>query len=555
MHAHPPKRLRTLVATFALALTALALFAVRPTCAPRVSDAPRRALGPDRSEVSETEPNVAPPTLVSGTRREAEAPQDADDRAPSVGGGDTGATQNAKAASSAPAGASQRFITLQVVQARGLPVPQAKVTVERLWFHPSAAPSVFDALELTADARGRVRFDCHVELGEDLGGALTRQLGLACIATDGAGGASPELVLAPPLEPGPHTLVLGAAAAVTIEVVEGSPPLPVVGAEVHLDRGERDSHRPVRATTDTRGLARITDLSPGVWSYYVQPEGAEHNLRGKLELSPGEDRRLTVTLDEGDEALAVAGRFVDEEGAPIEVGRDDHPKLWVGADLATFGIATAPSADGTFRVYLPRTTEVVVRNFGGHRYEPALTRVPFGTQHLVLRRVERFAVRTLVVEAHDGADGALLTGAQLTVYEADARSASGMSLVKRPSPGRLETTLLARPGTRLVVWADKYAPRFVDLPPSGGTHESPLVVHLERGGWRELFVLDAATSQSITGVELIGKDGQLLTVTDGVGRAEVRSDHVGWLTLRRTGYASERFHPTWPWDRVHLTRE
>lgn len=541
------------VAALAVTLAALAPLALRPTCAPPNRVASQGALDTGPSEVSATAASPALTERTLAARREARAQAASVDRAASADGLVPIAGSSALSAPAAEPLASS--ITLVVVQGRGAPVPNAKVLIERLWFHPSAMPVAFDELELTADSDGRVRFDHLAGLGEDPHGKLVEQVGLACLATDGGGGASPELLLAPPVGPGPHTLVLGATAAMTIEVVEGAPPLAVVGAEVHLDRNGRASHRPVRATTDTRGLARLRDLSPGAWSYYVQPRGAEHNVRGRFELAPGEDRVLTVALDEGEEALAVAGRFVDEDGEPIELGPDDHPKLWVGASLTEFGTSTGPSSDGAFRVYLPRSEDVLVRNFGGHRYEPELTRVPFGTQDLVLRRVERFPARTIVVEARDVTTGAMLTEAHLTVFEDDARSAAGMSLVKRPVPGRLETTLHARPGTRLAVWADGYAPRFMALPPAGATFDAPLVVHLERGGPRELYVLDAAALRPIAGVGFVARDGVTVSTTDGAGRAEVRVDHDGWLTLRRAGYASDRFHPTWPWDRVHLVRE
>jgi hypothetical protein len=547
-------RPRLVVVALALGLAASALLVLRQVFAPDASEISQLSLETDPGRVGPTVEGAGPVSLVSGARRAADAPTRAQGPSAEAVGGTPAVVPSAASVTHDATRSSERLVTLDVVQARGVPVPLAKVRVERLLFHPSAAPRAFDVLELTADERGRVRFDRLGELRGDLA-ALEAQLGVACTATDGAGNASPELVLEPPVEPGPHLLVLAAAAAVTIEVVEGSPALAVAGADVHLDRVGRDSDHPVRATTDTRGLARLDGLAPGEWSYYVQPEGAEHNVRGTVELAPGEDRTLIVTLDEGEEALAVAGRFVDEEGAPIEVGRDDHPKLWVGADLTDFGLATAPDADGKFRVYLPRSAEVVVRNFGGHRYEPEVARVPFGTQDLVLRRLERFDSRTVSVEVRDGADGALLNEAQLTVYDHDARTANGMSLVRRRGPGRLETTLLARPGTRLVLWADAYAPRFMDLPRSGATADAPFVVHLERGGLRELYLLDAATLQPLEGVELVAEDGATVATTDAAGRAAVRVDHVGWLSLRRAGFASERFHPTWPWDRAYLTRE
>jgi hypothetical protein len=548
-------RIKWLVAALASALVAAVLVALRPGCASHVGDAQQRALDHDPGEVNTPPKVVAPAANAPSARREADASRAVEDRGATIAGGESAAARSVESSNSDVDDSKRHFLTLEVVQTRGAPVPRAKVTVDQLWFHPSATPSVLDTLELTADANGRVHFDFLAGLGEDLGGALALQVGLACTATDGGGGASPELLLTPPVQPGSHTLVLGAAAAVTVEVVEGSPPLAVAGADVHLDRMGRESQRPVRATTDTRGFARFSDLSPGAWSYYVQPQGAEHNVRAQFELAAGENRALTVTLDEGEEALAVAGRFVDEEGKTIELGPDDHPKLWVGANLTEFGTATGPSGDGTFRVYLPRSAEVLVRNFGGHRYEPELARVSFGTQDLVLRRVERFSARTIVVEARDGADGALLVQPHLTVYEDDARTANGMSLVKRPSPGRLETTLLARPTTRLAVWADGYAPRFMALPPSGATSEAPLVVHLEVGGPRELNVLDAATLQPIASVDLVDKDGSSIATTDGTGRTGFRVDQPGWLSLRRGGYVSQRFHPTWPWDRVFLTRE
>jgi len=132
----------------------------------------------------------------------------------------------------------------------------------------------------------------------------------------------------------------------------------------------------------------------------------------------------------------------------------------------------------------------VVPSFGGLRYEPELARVPFGTQDLVLRRVERFDARTIVIEARDVSTDATLPGAQLTVFDDDARAGAGMSIVKRPGPGRLETTSFVRPGTRLAVWSEEYAPRFMSLPPAGATAEGPLVVHMEGerlgreyGGW------------------------------------------------------------------------
>ena len=159
-------------------------------------------------------------------------------------------------------------------------------------------------------------------------------------------------------------------AAVLAGTVRDADGAPLPGARVSLARGEAADGPFAAAVADDAGAFRLEGLEPGPARAEAEHPGHRRAARS-LDLAPGENR-ADLVLEQG---LAVAGRVVDDAGAPVagvEVAVEAAPG-------ARGDRSTTSGADGSFRLagLEPGTLALTAHGDG---FEPARVELELGAE-------------------------------------------------------------------------------------------------------------------------------------------------------------------------------
>ncbi len=440
-------------------------------------------------------------------------------------------------------------LTARAVDGAGTPIPGAFIGIR------SVGLDLFHDREETDDA-GEARFEVR--------SSLRRQPLLIWATAPGRGLASREIELAAIPEEQPFVLVLEAGGWLDVTVLESLGGLPVEGAVILVSIVESTRHIMSRSDTDSNGFAALGPLVGGLRSWYVGAPGAEHNVRGAIEILPGQRRAIEVALDQDGEPLALEGVFVDENNvarpsdyfSKVDSQPIDRPTLWVGPSRAEGKIVHA-DAYGRFRVHMPPCDELLVLlNMGpnGHRYDPESMTVPFGTRGLRLRVSERYESVTTRFVVRDDVTGKSVAGATVIVYRDDPWKAKESCLTRSDQPGSYAVHHRDWPDLRYVVRSIGHEHVYGVL--DGSAREDRILVRVHAGLRSPVVVLDDATLRPIEGARFVNQAGDTIATSDVQGAAALAGDGAsGRLRVVADGYAPRSWYASWPTPRVTLVQE
>jgi len=403
---------------------------------------------------------------------------------------------------------------------------------------------------IRTDEGGRARFALY-----DL--ELLRAAGLIArlVSTDGTGAperlVSSYLVLDPSTWSGPRPgeveLVLEAAASLLVHARDES------GADVPDERLWIQPEGPLPQlsiagveTTDAAGRALFEGLPAGSYSVHRGTGPGQNPVR--TELGTGERVELELVLPLQAERLAVAGRVVDEAGAPLaDVSIRAHYGPREGPGDTTAAVTTDPQ--GRFELHAPPCNGVTLRSdedIFGDEFVPALVEVPFGTTDVLFTRVRSIERRQIEFEIVDAATAERLDEALVMTYRAPNL---GEYSFHRATGGLASPLCSLHPATTLVIELAGYRRATVRLEdllahePVDGLRR----IALDRGLLRRLRVegLDPAGEQAPVSGALIRLGDRILGTTDA--RGEVQLDLYRWpegpLTVEAAGFLPASWEP------------
>lgn len=313
--------------------------------------------------------------------------------------------------------------------------------------------------------------------------------------------------------------------------------------------------------TDERGEFLFRGLSPGTHTVKVQDPRNRKDFRQEVEVQRGVEIPVDFDLPAANTELAMSGRVVDEDGAPlpgvfISIEKLGEERLW----------GTRSDESGAFELWSRPVPGLVLRagtELDADLFEPAEMEVQFGAQDLVFRRRRVLETRRLSFHVVHAVSGDGVQGAEVWLY--DPKLERDFPSVRAGTTGPDGSALVSLKLRDDLIWG-VHAPGFlqhqgvvaeIDLDEAAPRVE----VRLERGFDRRWQIRDWFSSVPLPGATVRDPESRsVLGIADEQGWVHLRShlwpenlevSHPGyetaiWPVARRNG---------WPHDGISLKSE
>ena len=283
----------------------------------------------------------------------------------------------------------------------------------------------------------------------------------------------------------------------------------------------------------------------GTYSLMVVSPGSRELLADEdVEIVAGArvEKEITVSAEESNVSLMVAGSVLDPDGAPYADKR-------LGVSLDGGPVETIrSSSDGTFRFDASATPETVtvygIAALFDPPVEPDVVTVQPGTTGVEFRITEVPDARTALFRVTDASNGEPVTDEQdvaLFVYrEAGARERVAAVQGFVLEGGTAEVEFIPSGTMRWAVSAPGYRERRGTFDLSTSADEISLIdVALEPGFGREVFVFDQRTGEPLADTIATDSNGNTIAKSgfDGAMMLEGR-EWPDWVRFEREGYLS-----------------
>jgi len=291
--------------------------------------------------------------------------------------------------------------------------------------------------------------------------------------------------------------------------------------------------------TDRAGEATAEGLPPGRYRLHVR--GADGVAAQEVDVGHGERSRAPFVLDADRIELAVSGRLVDADGAPLAEHGVDVRVLPAGTR------DTAPTdADGCFEHFAPRGETVVVDAGEGlfsDVYDPGRVEVPFGATDVVLRRVRDIELRHVSFEVvREGTDERVRDVLVMTFRAPDR----GDYAFHRAPDGLASPRLPIDDGTTLVVEAPGHRRAEVTLAEVLESADEDGIgrVEVRPGFARTVRVVDAEGGAPVEGARIAANGREVArTGPEGAARLDLDAWPTGGIAVTADGFDARVWAP------------
>jgi hypothetical protein len=447
-------------------------------------------------------------------------------------------------------------IQVHVVRASGAPAVHATVQLAQGTFIDGVTRWHRRRFDETDD-EGIARFYLHHE--RDLDDSF-----VVALREPVEGEVSDVISIGPPLEEGPHRLVLYPGSELDVLVTdEDEQPLSGIQVRTGSYHPTRRTHNP-RVLTDAQGLARLAPLPAEKIVVYVRrPNTREYLAEREVIIERESAQRvhfvlppelLVLNLHVSGSVLDAAGEPVPDKMLVISLDGAQPQRVFTEAD-GSFAYESTVRAEHVTVHSMTSVFEPVI--------EPETITVPAGTRDLEFRQHEDSGLAIVIFEVVDARTGAPLPDEDdvaIRVYlEPDERERIVATAAFGPDEGSTEVDFLPHDNLRWLVTAPGYRERRGDLArPQAGEDPPILRVEMERGFRRELVVHDEVTADALAGVAVLDDDGKRLATTGFDGHVVIEGNEwPEWLTLDLEGYEPLRWRARSHWfhysDRFWMT--
>jgi hypothetical protein len=417
--------------------------------------------------------------------------------------------------------------TTQPFQIELVATPRVRIDIEvrNVDGTPVAGAQIFSSSVVRRERAGTLnasKFETSSVLSCDERGRATlwasREFAEVCalnLRPVGGGGVGPNTTIEPPLPTELIVLRYGLGGSLDVHVLDARGE-PVSDARVGLSEPiGTTAGVTYNETSDAMGLAAFSDVPPGNFELSAVHLPTRRRNEQPIEIPPGENVDVKVTLADVVVRVGVSGRVLDENGAAL-----------AGVDIAVHSekedIGARSGDDGTFEVQMIEAGELSVEigyNELDDLYEPANTRVAFGTTDLVVRRTRKLERSTVSIQLVDHETQRTIRSARIRT----ARRPSGAITSWIPRDGLTKVTLSDRTDAWILLGARGY--KSIERPTrelvSPTDRSDVLTIELSPGFERIVTFVDRETSAKLAGVAMI----------QGSGATE-RSDAQGNVVLR-----------------------
>jgi hypothetical protein len=373
------------------------------------------------------------------------------------------------------------------------------------------------------------------------------------------GQSSEEVLLFPPLEPGPWKLRIEPGVGVEVETYdESGERLPHLMVQLHPLQS-RGCFLAVGESTNPSGVARFENVPPGRFRLRARQPRTHELYEHDFVVRRDSNVHLGFELAAPVAKLAVAGTVVDEANRPLQgVSISVHPSAGASQLLTT-------DRNGRFEHWCEPCATVEVRSGAGFYedvFTPASVQVAFGTGDLLIRRERETPELAAILRIVDRDTEKSVRNARVFLtHDADG----DFFFADESFYGTLNLRFSLRDQTRLIVDAAGYR-RFDRLlaeilPPEEPREDPPadalravhavrlpppprrIVIPLTPGFERDLVVRNLDTSSPVPRALFSPNSGRSIT-TDESGH--VHLDEPVWPTSYRIthdGYRPFDFNP------------